>query len=64
MKEKLLNITFQNLDKIVPGCAIFSKEASTDIFQSLQSFHFYFSLIEYYTEAIQCPTSPTLADIK
>lgn len=59
-----MEVKMQNLDKIVPGFAIFSKEASTDIFQSLQSFHFYFSLIQYYTEAIQCPTSPTLADIK
>lgn len=56
MEEKLLNITFQNLDKIVPGCVIFSKEASTDIFQSLQSFHFYFSLIQtsvlYWSNAV------------
>lgn len=64
MQEKLLNVTFQNLDEIIPGCLILSKEASTDIFPSFQSFHFYISLIQYYTEAMQCPISPSLAGIK
>lgn len=64
MEEKLLNITFQNLDIRVPGCVMFSKEASTNIFQSHQCFNFYFGLTQHYTEAIQCPISPSLAGVK